>query len=215
MENKMQNLNQYELLINAAKDQQQLWEIIAKISIDYQQGLNNLYRKNSGIFYTGLDLAEYICNSLIEHIIHSNKNIQSLKLLEPCVGIGNFVFAYLKNIKRLNLDNLQIKELLDNIYVCDIDNDALLLYKLILSKFTKIFFNIELSDVYWNKHIQNKLSFNISDADCIYTPFEQSFGYLNEKFDIIITNPPYKNLKANENTYHNKDEFIKDTCISL
>lgn len=45
----MQNLNQYELLINAAKDQQQLWEIIAKISIDYQQGLNNLYRKNSGI----------------------------------------------------------------------------------------------------------------------------------------------------------------------
>ena len=206
----MQNLNQYELLINAAKDQQQLWEIIAKISIDYQQGLNNLYRKNSGIFYTGLDLAEYICNSLIEHIIHSNKNIQSLKLLEPCVGIGNFVFAYLKNIKRLNLDNLQIKELLDNIYVCDIDNDALLLYKLILSKFTKIFFNIELSDVYWNKHIQNKLSFNISDADCIYTPFEQSFGYLNEKFDIIITNPPYKNLKANENTYHNKDEFIKD-----
>lgn len=44
----------------------------------------------------------------------------------------------------------------------------------------------------------------------IYTPFEQSFGYLNEKFDIIITNPPYKNLKANENTYHNKDEFIKD-----
>lgn len=51
---------------------------------------------------------------------------------------------------------------------------------------------------------------NISDADCIYTPFEQSFGYLNEKFDIIITNPPYKNLKANENTYHNKDEFIKD-----
>ena len=134
-------LNKYISLIEESNTKETVWETIKFIGLDYQKTVDMLYRKNSGIFYTGLDLAEYISKKLIDYIKASNKDIYSLRLLEPCVGIGNFIFSYLRILSQTNTETSNIKKIIDNIYVCDIDRQALGIYKnmsILVLKFIRI-----------------------------------------------------------------------------
>ena len=77
------------------------------------------------------------------------KTIYNRTFLEPCVGTGNFVFAYLRVCKELGYTIDEYKTLLNNIYVCDINNTALKVYRKNLMVFTKSAFDIELDDEYF------------------------------------------------------------------
>lgn len=206
-------LNKYISLIEESNTKETVWETIKFIGLDYQKTVDILYRKNSGIFYTGLDLAEYISKKLIDYIKASNKDIYSLRLLEPCVGIGNFIFSYLRILSQTNTETSNIKKIIDNIYVCDIDRQALGIYKNIFEKFVYVYFGIRIHKNYWTEHLKNELSFNISAEECKYISYDSVFSSIADKFDIIITNPPYKNLKANENNYSDINDYIRDKSI--
>jgi len=145
-------------------------------------------RKQHGIYYTNFKLAYKITQ---EALSTNTGNIVDLKFFEPCAGLGIFVITYLEYIyKNYTLNNTQLEKILSNIYISDIDGSALFLAKCLISKYLKIKFNINYIIQDSNIYIGNVLH---SDNN-IHTT--KSLFNINFKFDIILTNPPYKNLKA-------------------
>ena len=80
------------------------WENIVSNNSKYEKSLDKTFRKDSGSYYTPLVIAEYMINDLFNSI-KIKSDIPNLKFLEPCVGTGNFVVAYLKKIYDLWLIN--------------------------------------------------------------------------------------------------------------
>ena len=129
----MLNIEHY-LDSNNAKDL--LWNDIKVISKEFEESLNSLDRKLTGSYYTSFELASIMMQELIESYSTTEKqNLYKKRFLEPCVGVGNFVFAYLKEVSKLDFNKNQVSELINNIYVCDINKKALEEYKKILTIF--------------------------------------------------------------------------------
>ena len=180
-------------------------EILKKTNDDYQNALEFKYKKNNGVYYTGIELAISIIENLFE--FKKINQIWKLKFLEPAVGIGNFVFAYLVYIsKNYKLTNEQIVELYSNLYVCDNDQNALNIYIELLKKSSSFLFDLELSSDFIPK-IGNALTYDLNASEVNYKNITDYFG--ETKFDIIVTNPPYKSLRAETKHYLNKDEYNK------
>ena len=62
----------------------------------FENNIERDYKQNSGSFYTNIN---FINDILID--IFSNKTIDEIskmKILEPCVGTGNYIFALLFSI---------------------------------------------------------------------------------------------------------------------
>lgn len=174
-----------------------------------EESLEKNYKKLNGIYFTNPHLTNYIIDDLFEHFSDIfKKNIYTKKFLEPCVGIGNFVFAYLEKIKTLNLTYEQHKELINNIYVCDINYKLLEIYQKDLKIYVKENFNIVLEEEYFKKHVGNGLIFDLTKGN-EYISLEKIFPNV-KKFDIIVTNPPYKNLKAEKTHYNNEENYLID-----
>lgn len=174
-----------------------------------ENSLKKDYKKLNGIYFTNSYLTTYIIDDLFEHFSDIfKKNIFTKKFLEPCVGVGNFVFAYLEKVKTLNLIPEQYKELINNIYVCDIDEQLLEIYKKDLSDYVEENFNILLDEGYFKEHIGSGLIFDLIVGD-EYIPLENVFPNV-KKFDIIVTNPPYKNLKAERIHYIDEEKYLND-----
>ena len=92
--------------------------------------MNSLYRKRTGSYYTDLELTLSMMREMIDSLSEERrKTIYNRTFLEPCVGTGNFVFAYLRVCKELGYTIDEYKTLLNNIYVCDINNTALKVYR--------------------------------------------------------------------------------------
>jgi Alw26I/Eco31I/Esp3I family type II restriction m6 adenine DNA methyltransferase len=171
-----------------------------------------LRRKQTGSFYTADDLTAVMMNELVQSIpFDKRSNLFNLRFLEPCVGEGSFVFAYIAATQKLGFTKEQYRHLLDNIYVCDINDEALLSYRHTLSRLAVECFDIHLDDSYFSDHIGNSLLFNLESNDPIYTPIEEVFGSAAaNSFDIVATNPPYKNLKAERSHYPSDEEYNAD-----
>ncbi|MFZ8074811.1 DNA (cytosine-5-)-methyltransferase [Fusobacterium watanabei] len=181
-------------------------EIIKNVSDKYQHSLTEIERKYSGIYYTEFDLAFKIVNNLFFN--KKIKNIWNLKFLEPAVGIGNFVFAYLFYIsKNYILTKKQVLKLYENIYVCDSDKKALKLYIQLLKRSSIEFFNTKLPK-YHTLNVGNDLIYNLNNDNISYKEINSYFN--NILFDIIITNPPYKSLRAEKRHYKLEEEYIND-----
>jgi len=87
--------------------------------------------------------------------------------------------------------------LLNNIYVCDINADALETYQFGLSEFAHLNFGIYLDDAYFAEHIGSGLLFDLDSETPIYKSINSVFGLgFENNFDIVVTNPPYKNLRT-------------------
>lgn len=174
-----------------------------------EDSLEKEYKKLNGIYFTNPYLTTYIIDDLFEHFSDIFKrNIFTKKFLEPCVGVGNFVFAYLEKVKTLNLTHEQYKELINNIYVCDIDKQLLEIYKKDLSNYVEENFNILLDKEYFKEHIGTGLIFDLINGS-EYIPLGKIFPNVN-KFDIIVTNPPYKNLKTERTHYNDEEKYLND-----
>lgn len=205
------NINEFEFIkdINNIDSREEMWNKIIEISSIYENKLDKIYRRSQGIYYTNIELAKYIIDEMFKISNKSKKEIIDKVLLEPCVGIGSFIYAYFKKIFELGYSKNEVESILQNVYIADIDKTALKLFKAIFTRFIFIYFDIELFDSYFEGRVGSTLVFDIEKGS-EYIPIEDVFPDVmkNGGFDVIITNPPYKNLKAEKNKYL-KDEEVK------
>ena len=189
------------------------WQRISYNSSSFEYSLNPLYRKQTGCYLTSLDLTYQMMTELVNALDTKERCILYQKrFLEPCVGTGNFVFAYLRVCKNLGFSQEENKLLLNNIYVCDVNKEALLVYKENLRDFAASFFGIELDEEYFSTHIGGGLLFDLDSDLPQYIPISDIFPshIIKNGFDIIATNPPYKNLKAEHSHYVNDEQKNRD-----
>ena len=190
---------------------EELWLELGKKSRDIETSMDSLQRKRTGSYYTDLRLTDVMMDELVNKLIEDGKNISECSFFEPCVGAGNFVFSYLKKVYLLGLSKDEIKSVLDKLYVADINLDALQNYRQSLSEFVKEYWNIELTDKYFESHIGSGLLVDVSAEKLEYISLENVFpNTATRKFDIVVTNPPYKNLKAEKSQYATEEEYQED-----
>lgn len=189
-----------------------IWASIEQDSIYMQKAMDQLHRKQTGSYYTATDLTISMMKDFVNGLDNETKSeIFSKKFLEPCVGTGNFVFAYLFACKELHLSKDKYQKLLNNIYVCDINAEALQKYKQNLQIIAHKWFDIFLPDQYFNTHIGSGLLFDVDQSNIRYISISNVFPSLsNQQFDFVVTNPPYKNLKAEKSHYFSQEKYDSD-----
>ena len=190
-----------------------LWLTIGKDSFEFEHSMDSLHRKQTGSYYTDLELTLAMMKEMVASLDEdTRKHIYLKRFLEPCVGTGNFVFAYLKVCKDLGFTKEQNKQLLDNIYVCDINQQALEVYKKNFSAIAYAYFGIEIEEKYYDSHLGTGLMINVDAEETDYISLGDVFGeeIANERFFFVVTNPPYKNLKAEKAHYKTKQQYERD-----
>lgn len=200
----LEKINNIILSINSKED---FYSSITKIHVLYQSLLDKKYKKDNGIYYTQFDLAYHLIEEVFDEVSISYNDFLKKTFLEPCVGIGSFVFAYLTYLEKkqlLNKENINI--IISNVFVADIDNDAINIFKYLLEKYCLIFFNYNLPKSYYQSNIANGLLFEYHKENLSLRNPNLIFNNPNG-FDFIITNPPYKNLKAESKDFDNEVDF--------
>lgn len=190
-----------------------LFNSISQDGVVFEQSMNPLQRKQTGFYLTSMELTTLMMEELVNSLDDDFKNsLFEKKFLEPSVGTGNFVFAYLKACKKLNFSKENYLCLIKNIYVCDINVKALDVYKANLKKFVKQEFDIDLDNSYFDTHMGGGLVFDVTSSELNYISLDHVFGekICSSGFDIVATNPPYKNLKAEKGQYKTLNEFESD-----
>lgn len=169
-------------------------------SKNLENNIDYLYKRNSGSYYTGYDLAKRMVDELFSQIKNEdNYKLENKKIFEPCVGTGIFVFAILQRCIEEKMTKAKIIKIINNIYVSDINEDAINFYKNKLTAFCNDILDYKLNNSYFNEHILGYLIYNTTDINSKYKTLSD---YIDFKFDIVITNPPYKNLKMDSKKYN-------------
>ena len=169
-------------------------------SKNLENNIDYLYKRNSGSYYTGYDLAKRMVDELFSQIKNEdNYKLENKKIFEPCVGTGIFVFAILQRCIEEKMTKAKIIKIINNIYVSDINEDAINFYKNKITAFCNDILDYKLNNSYFNEHILGYLIYNTTDLNSKYKTLSD---YINFKFDIVITNPPYKNLKMDSKKYN-------------
>src|SRR5699024_6003543 len=129
------------------------------------------------------------------------------RILEPCVGTGNFVIATLIWLYENNATENNINKFLENLYVSEVSDDSLTLLLENLSLTLKELFNMELDYETFKNNIFNGICLDINQNNEL--EIHDSIKKL-PKFDLIITNPPYRNLRAEIKHYEASTEYNND-----
>ncbi len=190
-----------------------LWQELQAQSEALERSMDKLHRKQTGSYYTALELALAMMRELVESFdLGTRGTLYEKRFLEPCVGSGNFVFAYLRVCRELDFSRSQYEMLLDHIYVCDINQEALALYRKNLTRVARAWFDLELGDAYFSTHMGAGLLFDVDGEEIRYLSAGEVLGKdtVRDGFDIVVTNPPYKNLKAERSHYATEEERTRD-----
>ncbi len=123
----------------------------------------NANRQKNSAYYTD----NFIINDMVNSLPIVDKD--EIRILEPSVGIGNFVMPLIKRFasrfKKITID------------LNDLDPESLQLAKFFLSK----------------QHIPKNIAIQYSHFN-----FLNSFVFCNTKYDYVIGNPPFKRITAKQ-----------------
>lgn len=160
-------------------------------------------RRHFGIYYTDYEIAKQITKEALK----DKKDLLDLKFLEPCSGVGVFALAYIDYIfsSISKLTNEKVQQVINNIFCADIDREAVNLLKKIIPLYVNFKYKKEVSLNEKNYYSGNVL-FDISENEIKKNDLKNIFDVQNG-FDLVLTNPPYKLLKENSNKYAKKDDF--------
>ena len=149
-------------------------------------------RKLSGSYYTPFFIAE----SITEKTLVAKKNI---KILDPCCGTGTFLSAV---CKFLDSKKFSKEDIINSIYAFDINNDALIIAKFIISAELKL--SEELTKKFFNNNNFKNIDSLLMDYPDLNLFSEKN---LDIKFDYIVTNPPYERLKPDGYSVEGKKDI--------
>lgn len=151
---------------------------------------NSTKQRQFGIYYTSFSLAR----ALVDEAIRLKGNGQGT-FFEPCVGGGAFLFAFLEaSLPSANPSKVEVEEVLNRCYVADNDPLAVEHLQEFLPAFTRARYGHSVTLPTKNIFLGDSL-FQEKDSQFGFRDFELTFG-LGEKFDFIVTNPPYLLLKS-------------------
>ena len=160
--------------------------------LDQLASKGDLKQKLNGIYYTPYRLARI----LVEDINISTDSL-SKNFIDPCAGLGSFIFAYLDLLLERNeiTDLARFEKVLNHVFYCDIDKDAADHFQEIFADYYKTFYN-------WQIKFPSK---NVFIGDSLFQDYpDQAVGksltkhFKIEAFDYVFTNPPYLLIKKGQ-----------------
>jgi len=165
--------------------------------------VNTDKRKHFGIYYTDYSIARLIAKESLSD--SDDKDILGLSFYEPCSGTGIFVIAYIDEVlERVgSLNSKVFQKFIDQIYFSDIDAEAIDLLVRLLPLYIKSRYSISIK-INSRNYFKGDVLFDNHDGEIKKVNPKDIFE-ITKGFDVVLTNPPYKLLKANSNKY--KDEL--------
>jgi Alw26I/Eco31I/Esp3I family type II restriction m6 adenine DNA methyltransferase len=166
-----------------------LYEIFLKTG-----GIDDVRKQRDfGIYFTNGILSDLITQDALNQL--SFKKIP--KFLEPAAGMGSFVFAYIRNIfsylEKPDADHKFTKqEIINSIYIVEKDETSANTLLWLINSYLAIKYEEKLSFPTKNLHVGDAIiNSSTGESENLIERFN-----MDSTFDLIITNPPYRLLKA-------------------
>jgi len=150
-------------------------------------------QRDSGIYFTNGILSDLVIKDAINQM--SFKKLP--KFLEPAAGMGSFVFAYIRNVFTFIDENglnhkFSKQEIINSIYIVEKDKTSANTLLWLINAYIAIKYDEKLTFLENNLYIGDAI---INNSTGNSENLSQRFK-LDSAFDLIVTNPPYRLLKA-------------------
>ena len=151
----------------------------------YPQNLESLEMKKLGMVFTEEFISSFVVDRAFHYYIKGRDDkisaLKNMKILEPSLGGGSFVFPIFNRVKNeLNSKSMAQRFMIENFMGIDIEKTAIKLAKENIKEL------LETED--------NQTKWKILEKDFLSLDYK-------EKFDIIIGNPPYIGEKGNKELF--------------
>ncbi len=178
---------------------------IELVSNIYESFIGAENQKKEGAYYTPLFLANYVLNETVGKYFREHQNMYECKILDPACGSGIFLVESLRKIVTQYLklhpdcknDAIQYKRTLsylltNNIFGIDINENAVAVTVFSLYITLLDYLNPRDIEDFQLPNIEN----NFFTGNFFKPEAQAHFSFIQNHFQFIVGNPPWKNLKV-------------------